>query len=174
MPDAGMLETERLHLRPLTLDDAADLYPALGDEETMRYWSCAPKTSVQEVREYLRWNVENSKVECFAITRKQATEQAFGWVVLLHEKEGVAEIGFILCPTARGQGLAREAAIEVMRHGFVARGLRRIGADVDPDNQASIRCLESLGFQLEGRLRATWNTHIGVRDSLIYSRLASD
>lgn len=174
MPDAVILETERLHLRPLTLDDAADLYPALSDEETMRYWSCAPKVSVEEVRDYLRWNVENDKVECFVITRKQATQEALGWVALVHEKEGVAEIGFILCPSGRGQGIGHEAAAEVMRHGFETRGLRRIGADVDPDNLPSIHCLENLGLQLEGRLRATWNTHIGVRDSLIYSRLATD
>ncbi|MFT7680118.1 MAG: ribosomal-protein-alanine N-acetyltransferase [Planctomycetota bacterium] len=174
MPDAVILETERLHLRPITLDDAPNLFPALSDEETMRYWSCGPKTSVKEVREYLQWNVENEKVECFAITRKQATAEALGWVILHHEKEGVADIGFILCPAGRGQGFGREAAAEVMRHGFETRSLRRIGADVDPDNLPSTRCLESLGMQLEGRLRATWNTHIGVRDSLIYSRLASD
>lgn len=174
MSDAITLESERLHLRPLTLDDAAALFPALSDEETMRYWSCAPKTSVEEVTEYMQWNVESSKVECFAITRKQATKEALGWVVLIHEKEGVAEIGFILCPGARGAGFGREAAAEVIRHGFETRGLRRIAADVDPDNLPSIRCLENLGLKLEGRLRASWNTHIGVRDSLIYGRLATD
>jgi RimJ/RimL family protein N-acetyltransferase len=47
-------------------------------------------------------------------------------------------------------------------------------ADVDPDNIASARVFEQLGFRLEGRLRATWRTHIGVRDSLIFGLLPSD
>jgi RimJ/RimL family protein N-acetyltransferase len=34
--------------------------------------------------------------------------------------------------------------------------------------------LTRLGFTLEGRLRAEWQTHIGVRDSLIYGLLAEE
>jgi RimJ/RimL family protein N-acetyltransferase len=53
-------------------------------------------------------------------------------------------------------------------------GQRRIFADTDPDNQPSIALLTRLGFTLEGRLRAEWQTHIGVRDSLIYGLLAEE
>ena len=39
------------------------------------------------------------------------------------------------------------------------------------DNTACIRTFERLGFTLEGRLRATWKTHIGIRDSLIFAMI---
>ncbi|MBL4617039.1 MAG: GNAT family N-acetyltransferase [Robiginitomaculum sp.] len=54
------------------------------------------------------------------------------------------------------------------------RKLRRIFADVDPDNTGSKRVVEKLGFQFEGVARANWETHIGVRDSLIYGLIATD
>ena len=47
-------------------------------------------------------------------------------------------------------------------------------ADTDPDNIGSNRLLERLGFKLEGHLRAEWETHIGVRDSLIWGLLAAE
>lgn len=38
----------------------------------------------------------------------------------------------------------------------------------------SIRLVERLSFRLEGRLRAEWETHIGVRDTLIYGLLKDE
>ena len=58
--------------------------------------------------------------------------------------------------------------------GFVAAGQRRVFADIDPDNAPSIRLVERLGFTIEGRLRAEWETHIGVRDTLIYGLLRDE
>ena len=42
------------------------------------------------------------------------------------------------------------------------------------DNAPSIGLVERLGFALEGRLRAEWETHIGVRDTLIYGLLRDE
>ena len=71
-------------------------------------------------------------------------------------------------PDAQGQGYAFEAARKMVEHALSVRKLRRVWADVDPDNAASIKLIEKLGLSYEGRLRANWSTHIGVRDSLIY------
>jgi hypothetical protein len=67
----------------------------------------------------------------------------------------------------RWQAMAMEEAIETL-------GARRITADIDPDNGASIRVFETLGFTLEARLRGEWEMHIGVRDTLIYGLLRDD
>jgi ribosomal-protein-alanine N-acetyltransferase len=72
-----------------------------------------------------------------------------------------------------GCGYGREA-VEILIEKLFGEGQRRVFADVDPDNRASIKLLEMLGFQLEGRLRAEWETHIGIRDSLIYGLLAEE
>ena len=62
----------------------------------------------------------------------------------------------------------------VIGHGFGKGQLRRIFADVDPDNAASVKLLRSLGFQEEGRLRQEWETHLGIRDSLIFGLLGEE
>ena len=82
----------------------------------------------------------------------------------------MCEIGYLFAREAWGRGIAREAVSAVIAHLF-ARGERRVFADTDPDNAASIRMLERLGFVREGRLRGEWETHIGVRDSLIFGLL---
>jgi RimJ/RimL family protein N-acetyltransferase len=77
-------------------------------------------------------------------------------------------------PSARGQNLAARALAIVINDAFDRLGARRIFADIDPDNAASIRTFEKLGFQREGVLRAAWETHIGVRDSVIMGLTAFD
>ena len=168
------LRSERLTLRPLAFSDAAQLLPALRDEANMRYWSRGPLATVDEVREYISYNVEGKGVQSFAITETARQEAALGWVILIDRGEKKAELGYILRPDAQGRGIAREAIGCVLDHAFASRGLRRIYADIDPENQRSIDAMLALGFAYEGRLRATWETHIGVRDSVIYSLLRSD
>lgn len=166
-----LLTTERLLLRPMVLEDCEAFLPALSDPQTMQYWSRGPLQSLDDVREYLSWNIRGDGVESFAFALQDTPDRAMGWLVLMDRKNNTAEFGYMLRPDCRGQGYAREAAVAVVEHGFQTRGLRRIYADTDPDNAASIRLLEALDFKLEGHLRAAWETHIGVRDSLIYGRV---
>ncbi len=95
-------------------------------------------------------------------------------MALIDQQEKQVELGFILHPDAWGQGIATQPVTRVVQHAFETRGIRRIHADIDPDNAASIALIKKLGFAYEGLLRGTWETHLGVRDSAIYSRLASD
>ncbi|WP_019960752.1 GNAT family N-acetyltransferase [Woodsholea maritima] len=165
-----ILMTPRLHLRALSYDDVPALHDALSDEASMAYWSSAPKKTLKETREYMRFNIEAKAGPCWAITKREAPELALGWVILMIRKESVAEIGYITLPSARGEGLAFEACARVVEYGF-SEGMRRIYADTDPDNTASIALLEKLGFRYEGRLVATWHTHLGIRDSAIYAKV---
>ncbi len=167
-----ILRSERLVLRPLSFDDADSLLPALGDENNMRYWSRAALASAQDVRAYIARNVEAEDGQCFAITLGGG--KALGWVACIDRAPKIAELGYILRPDFQRQGIAREAVGLVLDHAFGACAVRRVFADVDPDNRPSIALLQGLGFAYEGRLRATWDTHIGVRDSAIYARLSTD
>lgn len=173
-PDMPRLETDRLVLRPLELDDAEALFPALSDPANMRYWSSGPLTDPTDARRYLRWNVEGDGVQCWAYARSDSPGDALGWVILMDRREGTAEIGYMSRPDAQGSGLAREAVRRICAYGLQELGLRRLYADTDPDNSGSIRLLEAVGFQCEGRLRDAWETHIGVRDSLIYGMTRND
>lgn len=170
---APTLQTHRLLLRQLRVTDAPSLHIALADKPNMMWWSSAPHASVAETEAYITWNASEDEGHfCWAITEQD--DLALGWVILIPKREGVFEIGYMLRPDYGGRGLAREAALAAIGYGFSSLGLRRIFADIDPDNAASIRLVDALGFKREGYFREEWETHIGVRDSVIYALLAKD
>ena len=172
MSGTPILVTARLTLRPLVESDADALYPTLADPELMRWWSRPPLGSLDETRAYLS-TPHGSEWRWWAITRT-GEDRAVGWVSAGEKRQGgVTEIGYILAVEAQGQGIAREAVIAVIDRLF-AEGQRRVFADTDPDNTASNRLLETLGFRREGLLRAEWETHIGVRDSVIWGLLREE
>lgn len=73
-----------------------------------------------------------------------------------------------------GKGYISEAGEALIQYGFDSLELRRIEAEIDPDNQSSAKSLEKLGFSLEGLLRQRWEVNGVVSDSTMYGRLVSD
>ncbi|WP_428407150.1 GNAT family N-acetyltransferase [Hyphococcus sp.] len=161
-------------LRPLDPDrDGSALHAIFGDEECCTYLAGPANRSVKETVSMLReWN-EGAEETTWAIVEAEDGE-ALGRATLIPRGRDVWEIGIMLCPTAQGRGLAAKALIEVIELGFGRLGARRIFADIDDENVASIRLFERLGFRREGLLRANWKTHIGVRDSLIMGLVDTD
>ena len=64
-----------------------------------------------------------------------------------------------------------EALVLLLDFAFGELRLRRIEADVDPLNAASVRTLERLGFQREGLLRERWFVGGVPQDSYFYGLL---
>lgn len=170
---APTLLSDRLILRQLRADDAEALFPVLSDTDVMIWWSSAAHETLAETKAYVAKNAEEGQgFQCWAITT--GDDVAHGWVILMDGKPGVKEIGYILHRDKWGSGIAREAVSRVIDYGFDELGLRRIFADTDPENSGSIGLLGRLGFQQEGYLRAEWETHMGVRDTLIFGLLRGE
>ncbi|NYD89568.1 GNAT family N-acetyltransferase [Sphingomonas melonis] len=161
------LTTERLTLRPLTPDDADALFPSMADPVVMRWWSRGPFGSVEELRAHFADMGPGDRVWA-AVLRGEAA--AVGFVYVGEKRPRVSEIGYLFAQRLWGSGIAREAVRAVIAQVF-GEGTRRIFADIDPEAVASARLLERIGFTCEGRLREEWETHIGVRDTLIYAML---
>jgi RimJ/RimL family protein N-acetyltransferase len=166
------LDTERFVLRELVRADVAALFPTFADEAAMRWWSRGPFVSKEKLAGDLvpdeGWNGRS-----WAVTEREGGA-VVGRVVAMDRGDAIAEIGYIVVKHRQGEGIAREALAALIEQLFGAEGVRRIYADVDPENAASNRLVERLGFTLEGRLREQWTTHIGARDSLIWGLLASE
>jgi RimJ/RimL family protein N-acetyltransferase len=65
---------------------------------------------------------------------------------------------YTIAPRFQRQGYAGEAIGRMLDHLFAERGLRRVSAECDARNEASVRLLERLGFRRERHLRAsTWS-----------------
>jgi RimJ/RimL family protein N-acetyltransferase len=86
----------------------------------------------------------------------------------------LGEIGFLVDPNARGRGVAVRALALLIRWGFDELGMRRIQALVHPDNPASLRVVERLGFAREGLLRSYREGRSGREDRIALSLLSGE
>ena len=166
-------ESDRLSFRPQRVEDAETLHEAYSDVELMRYWSSAPHATVADTVAYLTPDPEGKPWRGWSIVLK-GSDRAIGTLAATETRSRVYEIGFLLARRWWGRGYAREAVGRLIDLLFLDEGARRIWADADPDNVASNRLLASLGFRREGLLRAEWETHIGVRDSVIWGLLRDE
>jgi RimJ/RimL family protein N-acetyltransferase len=166
-----VLHGRRVTLRPRGPADAEALFATMSDPVAMHWWSRAPFTDVATLRESFVDDGGAWRSWAIVPAGQAVAGRAIGFVSAGDRRQsGVSEIGYLLARDAWGQGLAR-AAVAVLIDWLFAQGRRRVCADTDPDNRASNALLTRLGFRREGLLRAEWETHIGVRDSVIWGLL---
>lgn len=167
-------DSRRLRLRPPAIEDAGALHRLFGDPAAMLYWSHPPHGGKADTRTWLQEIIAPGDWLSWVIEPRDGGP-AIGALFAHEKRQGrVFEIGYALLPAMGGQGLAREAVSALLDQLFGVGGARRVFADTDPDNASSNRLLMALGFREEGRLRGEWETHIGVRDSLIWGLLAEE
>lgn len=109
------LETERLILRELTMDDFNDLYEILSDKDTMEHY---PKPfDKDKVENWIQWNMENYKVfgfGLFAVVLKENNKMIGDCGITMQNIHGKIkpEIGYHINKRYQKQGYATEAAIK--------------------------------------------------------------
>lgn len=77
------------------------------------------------------------------------------------DRNGTVEIGYSVVPDYRGAGIALEATRELLRDAILRAGVRRVVAECEPDNAASVRVLEALGMRRRGRARLRFELGVG-------------
>lgn len=161
-------------LRPLDPDrDGKALHAIFGDEESCRYMTGPAYKTVGETIENLKKWTAGLEDSSWAVCESK-DGPALGRIALIPRGRDIWEAACMIAPAARGKNLAARALAIVIDEAFDKRGARRIFADADPDNPASIGTFEKLGFRREGVLRGNWETHIGIRDSVILGLLRDD
>jgi RimJ/RimL family protein N-acetyltransferase len=84
-------------------------------------------------------------------------------------------IGYWMAERARGQGICTRALRLLTRHALEDLRLQSVQLATDPDNVASQRVAEKVGFQREGVLRAHLRHPDGrIRDSVMFSLLPGE
>jgi ribosomal-protein-alanine N-acetyltransferase len=151
------IETERLLVRPLHLDDARDLHELYSDAEAMRFLAAAadlPRT----LAESQAW--VQSKIDLFerddGMSLWALVERGSGRVIgdAGLQRETIAgtrelDLGCRIVPRLHGRGYATEASAAILRAAFDA-GFDRVTAQTAPDNAAALEVLRRLGFRIEG------------------------
>ncbi len=163
-----------MFLRPLDPDrDGEALHAIFGDEESSVYMAGpAYKTVAETIDNLKNWTKGAEDTSWSVIDRDDGP--SLGRISLFTKGRDIWEAACMIVPAARGRNLAAQALAQAIDFVFDVKGARRIFADVDPDNTPSIRTFEKLGFRHEGVLRGNWETHIGVRDSVILGLLRDD
>lgn len=65
-------------------------------------------------------------------------------------EKGIIELGYGMEPEYEGQGYMTEAAEAIIQWAFTQKGVTAVEAETEPENGASQRVLEKLGFQPNG------------------------
>ncbi|MEM7759984.1 MAG: GNAT family N-acetyltransferase [Cyanobacteria bacterium P01_A01_bin.40] len=167
-----ILETSRLTMRYITSHDAEALIPILGDPEVMRY-SIIGVHNPKQIKQFIEQRLL-SYLECgfglYALIHKQ--EQVLigycGFFIQSVEQQQEVEIGYRLAKKYWGQGLATEAAQEILKYGQERFNFKRFICLIEPANIRSVRVATKLGMELEkmivyyGLDVAMYSLHCGV------------
>lgn len=150
------LETGRLLLQRLTLDDAPFILRLVNEPSWLRFIGDRGVHSLEDARRYLADGpIRSYQSNGFGLYRIEAREggASLGICGLLRREalDGV-DIGFALLPEHCGSGIATEAARAVLGEAR-ALGLPRLLAITVPENAASIRVLRKLGMEFERTVR---------------------
>lgn len=145
--------TERLTIRPFTLDDATFILALVNDSDWLRFIGDKAVKTEDDARRYLiAGPMAMYALHGFGLCAIERTQDrsTIGMCGLIR-RQGLedVDIGYALVPQARGQGFALEAAQAVLEHGLTTLRLGRIVAITDPDNVASTRVLEGIGMRFE-------------------------
>ncbi|MCR2807103.1 GNAT family N-acetyltransferase [Paenibacillus soyae] len=141
------IDTERLTLRLLTLEDAPAVYRHFSQAEVTRFMDIPPCKDMREAEDIIQFHIDDSGCRWGLFDRETGQlAGTCGYHCWVSGPEARAEIGFDLSTAYWGQGLMGEALRPVLELGFTRMGLERVEATVEPGNVRSIRLLEKLGF----------------------------
>jgi RimJ/RimL family protein N-acetyltransferase len=147
------VETERLKLRQLTLDDIDAVAAMLGDPDVMRFIGGTPQTKPWEIWRSLTATLGHWVLRGYGpyAVEEKATGKVVGRIGLINPETwpGI-EIAWTLAKAGWGKGYATEAATAVARVGFGILKADRLISLIHPDNVKSQKVAERLGAVRDG------------------------
>src|SRR5215469_11161628 len=159
------IETNRLILRSFELSDAEAAFERLGDPVVMRFTPTGPDGSIEKTQTRLAGFINHQQAHGFSkwlvLDRDSGVAIGDAGLLVLRDYSWI-DLGFRFAQQYWGKGLATETASAWVRAAFDEFRLNRLGAFVHPENVASIRVLEKVGFRQERR-----ETVMGM-DSIVF------
>lgn len=173
------LETSRLTLREMTLDDVEFYFHHFNNEKIVE-GSIFPgpkslETAKKELELYCVNPFKENRGIRWGIIRREHDELIgtcgyYDWNKTAHR----AEIGYDLEPAYWGQGIMTEALQAALQYGFERMRLNRIQVLIDSKNTRSVKLVDKLGFKREGVLRQYSHFNGQFRDEICFSLLKEE
>lgn len=175
LKDLPTLETERLILRKMILNDAEAVFAYASNSEVSRYTLWETHRSIEDSRAFLEFatqKYENGGEPDWGIVyRGNGCLVGACGLVNWEAEHARAEVGFVLSREYWGRGLMSEAVRAILRFGFERMNLNRIEARCIAENAASARVMEKAGMVYEGTLRQREYIKGAYRDIKLYAIL---
>jgi ribosomal-protein-alanine N-acetyltransferase len=169
------LETERLYLRRVVVEDVEEILALRSNKELMQY---IPRPLFQTNEEAL--------AHIMMIDEKIDANESINWAITLKGDPKLigiighyrikpehfrSEIGYMLLPEYQGKGVITEAIKATLNYGFEIMKLHSVEAIIDPKNFASERVLQKTSFVREAHLKENEFYDGKFLDTVIYSIL---
>ena len=161
------LDGKRIKLIKLDESGLEDMWEYSKNPLLYRFFEFLPQQTIEETKEYLD-----------KLMKRGAAGNAHYWFVSLRENGKIigsfgvhdidwrkkdAEISYSISPDYWGQRYFEESLRTVLWYLFQEQRFHRVHATTRFDNMPSIKGLESVGFQIEGRLREFYYSHDSKR-----------
>jgi RimJ/RimL family protein N-acetyltransferase len=146
-------ETERLIIRPMSLEDGDFILDLYNRPKFIQYIGDRHIKTVSDAENYITNRFlpqfERLGYGNYLILTKEGNHKIGG--VGIFEREGldVVDIGFSLLDEYEGKGYAYEAALKVKSIGMDDFGLKKLSAITTKDNFSSQKLIEKLGLKFQ-------------------------
>jgi [ribosomal protein S5]-alanine N-acetyltransferase len=178
LPSFAPLRTDRLTVRPVAPSDLLDLMAVNGDLHVTQFLPYRAWTGLGDAAVWLERMDRQAKSGSARqlVIEFNASTKAIGTILLFrHDEESArVELGYALARSYWRQGIASEALRPVLGRAFSSMAIRRVEAEVRPENSASNALLSKLGFACEGLLRERWVERGVARSVNIFGLLKAD
>ena len=172
------LETERLSLKMVQMEDAKDLFDLRSSPEFMKYLGRDMMQDVSEAEEYIdriKRGFQNKTGLSWKICYKNSNNFigycGFWEINYQHFK---TEIGYGLNPLFQAKGFMTEALSSMTNYMFSEMNIHHIKADIDPLNISSRRVLEKVGFYRIGLAKENYFYNGRFMDSEYYGMIKNE
>ena len=141
------IETERLILRPIQIDDAQDVFEWAGDQEVNKFMPYPLHNSVSQAEEWIRSLGEDKNEFVFCL--KDTGEVIGGISMSYHDEYEAYELGYNMKRKYWGKGYATEASKALIQWAYEELGVHDFFAKHANANHASGNVIRKCGFQFE-------------------------
>ena len=172
-----ILETTRLTLRKIKLEDAEAMYQYASKDDVTKYVLWDSHRSIETTKQFVQMMIDKYEEGNFAwaIMLKE-TKEFIGTIdfVMYNEAEKIAEVGYALSDRHWGKGYVSEATKALLDFGFNELQLVRIQARCFADNIGSERVMQKVGMNYEGTMRKAKFAKGKHHDIKMYAILRED
>lgn len=172
------LETERLVLREVPMEERSRFFEIFSDKKVLRYTDKAITHTMDEAIIFLKdcQDRAEKKLHFFLGIFQKTNDRLIGILSLYHIdlKHSFASLGILLAKEYWRQGFMSEALLRFLQYYFIELRFNRIEAQTFVQNIPAVRFFEKLKFSNEGMLRENFKIEGKFENSFLFSMVKAD